>query len=102
MDLTVIPNLVREPRSKNCVFVQSGNAQTFTKKDTRYHLCIISLNECGSPFLFFYLKMIPGIFNLLKFSSVCLLIANRRFFLFEKIQLNVETRTVKYKILRND
>lgn len=100
MDLTATPNLVKEPRSKNCVFVQSGSTQIFTKKDTRCHLCTISLNECGSAFLYFSLKMILGFFNLLRFSSVCLLIANRRFLFFlRKIQLQFETRTMKYKIL---
>lgn len=69
-----------------------------TKMDTRCQLCTISLNECGSAFLFFYLKMILGFINLLKFSLVHLLLANGRFFLW-KIQLQFKTRTVKCKIL---
>lgn len=82
LDLTAASNLVREPRSKNCVFVQSGSVQTFTKMDTRCHLCTVFLNQCASAFLFLYFKRILGFINLLKFSPVCLLLANRRFFFF--------------------
>lgn len=78
--------------------MQSGSAQTFTKMDTRCHLCTISFNECGSAFLFFYFKMILGFINLLKFSLACLLLASTRFLLW-KTQLQFENRTVKCKIL---
>lgn len=61
--LSATPNLVRESRSENWLFVQSGSVQPSTKLDTRCHLCTVSSNECGSAFLLFYLKM-----NSFKFS----------------------------------